>query len=149
MAGLRSSTVRAGLPITRRTEPSSIRSASCRLLRKSAPQHSLWTAWTSLARPTPPTGQQQHPKRTFDVLQKPDIFTRSRQPRPAVVIQSEPLAATDSLLVCPLTSTQRDAPLYRLSVAPDAENGLRRASDIMVDKITAVQRARIGAAIGT
>src|SRR5215203_4080979 len=52
--------VRAGLPITRRTEPSSIRSASCRLLRKSAPQQSLWTAWTSLARPTPPTGQQQH-----------------------------------------------------------------------------------------
>src|SRR3954463_14255852 len=27
---------------------------------KSAPQQSLWTAWTSLARPTPPTGQQQH-----------------------------------------------------------------------------------------
>src|SRR5215213_6576068 len=77
MAGSRSSTVRAGLPITRRTEPSSIRSASCRLLRKSAPQHSLWTAWTSLARPTPPTGQ--HQKRTCDVLQMPDIFTRSRQ----------------------------------------------------------------------
>jgi len=57
------------------------------------------------------------------------------KPRPAVVIQSERLAATDSLLVCPLTSTQRDAPLYRLAVAPDAENGLRRASDIMVDKI--------------
>src|SRR5215217_2160966 len=78
MAGLRSSTVRAGLPITRRTEPSSIRSASCRLLRKSAPQHSLWTAWTSLARPTPPT--RQHQKRTCDVLHKPDIFTRYRQP---------------------------------------------------------------------
>ncbi|MFL4992643.1 MAG: type II toxin-antitoxin system PemK/MazF family toxin [Microvirga sp.] len=71
------------------------------------------------------------------------------KPRPAVVIQSERLAATDSLLVCPLTSTQRDTPLYRLAVAPDAENGLRRASDIMVDKITAVRRARIGVAIGT
>ena len=68
------------------------------------------------------------------------------KPRPAVVIQSERLAATDSLLVCPLTSTQRDTPLYRLA---DAENGLRRASDIMVDKITAVRRVRIGAAIGT
>ena len=31
------------------------------------------------------------------------------KPRPAVVIQPERLAATDSLLVCPLTSTQRDA----------------------------------------
>ena len=71
------------------------------------------------------------------------------KPRPAVVIQSERLAATDSLLVCPLTSTQRDAPLYRLAVAPDAENGLRQASDIMVDKITAVRRARVGTPIGS
>ena len=70
------------------------------------------------------------------------------KPRPAVVIQSKRLAATDSLLVCPLTSAQRDAPLYRLAVAPDAENGLRRASDVMVDKITAVRRARIGTPIG-
>src|SRR5215211_1355805 len=84
MAGSRSSTVRAGLPITRRTEPSSIRSASYRLLRKSAPQHSLWTAWTSLARPTPPTGQQQQQKRTCDVLQSPDIFARYRQAFAAV-----------------------------------------------------------------
>src|SRR3954463_8046333 len=29
--------------------------------------------------PTPPTGQHQHQKRTCDVLQMPDIFTRSRQ----------------------------------------------------------------------
>src|SRR4051812_15412306 len=29
--------------------------------------------------PTPPTGQHQHQKRTFDALQKPDIFTCSRQ----------------------------------------------------------------------
>ena len=71
------------------------------------------------------------------------------KPRPAVVIQSERLAATDSLLVCPLTSAQREAPLYRLAITPDAENSLRRASDIMVDKITAVRRARLGAAIGT
>src|SRR3954465_5148268 len=28
--------------------------------------------------PTPPTGQHQHQKRTFDALQKPDIFTCSR-----------------------------------------------------------------------
>src|SRR3954447_18476437 len=33
--------------------------------------------------PTPPTGQHQHQKRTFDALQKPDIFTCSRQAMPA------------------------------------------------------------------
>src|SRR3954469_11197071 len=79
MAGLRSSTVRAGLPIRRRTYPLSIGSAACRLLRKSAPQQSLWTAWTSLVRPTSPTGQSQHQKRTCDVLRRPDIFTCYRQ----------------------------------------------------------------------
>src|SRR4051794_13692176 len=31
--------------------------------------------------PTPPTGQHQHQKRTFDALQKPDIFTCSRHYR--------------------------------------------------------------------
>ena len=64
----------------------------------------------------------------------------------STAVRSERAAITK--LVCPLTSTQRDAPLYRLAVAPDAQNGLRQASDIMVDKITAVRRARIGAAIG-
>ena len=82
---------------------------------------------------------------TIVIVALPGDYGKSR---PAVVIQSERLAATDSLLVCPLTSTPRDAPLYRLSVPPDAENGLRQASDIMVDKITAVRRARIGTPIG-
>src|SRR3954469_20891718 len=71
------------------------------------------------------------------------------KPRPAVVIQSERLPPAARPPLVPPPSTQRDAPLYRLAVAPDAENGLQRASDIMVDKITAVRRARIGAAIGT
>jgi mRNA interferase MazF len=70
------------------------------------------------------------------------------KPRPAVIIQSERLAATDSLFVCLVTSTQRDTPLYRLAVVPDTENGLREASDVMVDKIMAVPRAKIRAVIG-
>ena len=35
-------------------------------------------AWTSAGSPTPPTGHQ-HQQRTFDVLRRPDIFTRYRQ----------------------------------------------------------------------
>ena len=34
------------------------------------------------------------------------------KPRPAVVIQSDWLAETDSVLVCLLTSTVRETPLY-------------------------------------
>ncbi len=71
------------------------------------------------------------------------------KPRPAVVIQSDSLDKTDSVLVCLVTSTRRDAPFYRLDIAASAKTGLRSASPIMIDKIMAVRRDRCGAAIGT
>ena len=70
------------------------------------------------------------------------------KPRPALVIQSDRLDETDSVLVCLLTTTLRSAPLYRLAVPAGAETGLRDASQIMVDKIVAVRRERCGAPIG-
>jgi mRNA interferase MazF len=41
-----------------------------------------------------------------------------------------------------------DAPAFRITVEPDAGNGLRERSQIMVDKILAVPRTRIGSVIG-
>ena len=70
------------------------------------------------------------------------------KPRPALVIQSDFLADTDSVLVCLLTTTQREAPLYRLSLPAGDGTGLREASQVMVDKIMAVRRDRCGAPIG-
>lgn len=70
------------------------------------------------------------------------------KPRPAVVIQSDWLAETDSVLVCLMTSTLREAPIYRLTVAPTPENGLQVVSQVMVDKIMAVRRVKCGASIG-
>lgn len=70
------------------------------------------------------------------------------KPRPAVVIQSDWLAETDSVLVCLLTSTVREAPLYRLTILSTPETGLRQASQVMVDKIVAVRRDKCGPAIG-
>lgn len=70
------------------------------------------------------------------------------KPRPAVVIQSDWLAETDSVLVCLLTSTLREAPIYRLTVEPTPENGLRTVSQVMVDKIVAVRREKCGAVVG-
>jgi len=71
-----------------------------------------------------------------------------RKPRPALVIQSDFLPETDSVLVCLLTTTLRAAPLYRLAVPAGAETGLREPSQVMVDKIMAVRRDRCGAVIG-
>jgi mRNA interferase MazF len=70
------------------------------------------------------------------------------KPRPAVVIQSDWLNAADTLLVALLTSTLVDSPLYRLGVAPGAKNGLKAASQVMVDKIIAIPRQKCGKVIG-
>jgi len=70
------------------------------------------------------------------------------KPCPAVVIQSDWLGETDSVLICLCTSTLRDAPFYRLTLEPSPENGLQVVSQMMVDKIMAVRRDKCGAPIG-
>jgi len=55
------------------------------------------------------------------------------KPRPAVVIQSDWVDGTDSVLVCLFTSTLRDAPIFRLTVEPLPANGLKTVSQVMVD----------------
>ncbi|MEI8396438.1 MAG: type II toxin-antitoxin system PemK/MazF family toxin [Rhodospirillaceae bacterium] len=70
------------------------------------------------------------------------------KPRPAVVIQSDWLTETDSVLVCLITTTVRDAPIYRLAVPAGVETGLREPSQVMVDKIMAVRRTKCGPPIG-
>jgi mRNA interferase MazF len=70
------------------------------------------------------------------------------KPRPAVIVQSDNLGETDSVLVCLLTSTLRDASLYRLDVPAGEKTGLRTPSQIMVDKIMAVRRAKCSPPIG-
>jgi mRNA interferase MazF len=70
------------------------------------------------------------------------------KPRPALVIQSDFLAETDSVLVCLVTTVPRAAPLYRLPLPAGDGTGLREPSQVMVDKIMAVRRDRCGAPIG-
>ncbi len=71
------------------------------------------------------------------------------KPRPAVVIQTDLVNEThSSIVVCPVTSHLQDAELFRLTIEPSPDNGLRKTSQIMVDKIVAVRRDRIREAIG-
>ena len=53
-----------------------------------------------------------------------------------------------SVTLCLVTSELRDAPIFRITVDPSPENGLRRVSQVQVDKTLTVARERIGAAIG-
>ena len=69
-------------------------------------------------------------------------------PRPAVIVQDDSFDATDSITICAFTSDPTDAPLFRLVVEPNERNGLRTACRLMVDKITTVPKAKIGAHVG-
>jgi len=70
------------------------------------------------------------------------------KPRPALVIQADAFDQHPSVTVLPLTSELHDAPLFRVPVAAGRETGLRKASQIMVDKATTVPRAKVGARMG-
>ncbi len=87
-------------------------------------------------------------------MKRGDIVTVAVQgdygkPRPAVVIESDRLPATDSVLVCLMTSTLREeTPFRRHPVEASPSTGLHVASQVMVDKIFAVRRNKCGAPIG-
>jgi mRNA interferase MazF len=87
-------------------------------------------------------------------MKRGDIWTiaggkdYARKPRPVVVIQDDSFDATDSITVCAFTTDETDAPLFRLPVQPNERNGLRAACRLMLDKITTVPKAKVGARVG-
>lgn len=70
------------------------------------------------------------------------------KPRPALIVQADQFAALDSVAILPITSTLIDAPLLRLTVTPSATNGLRKTSQIMLDKPITVKVDKIGQPFG-
>ncbi len=70
------------------------------------------------------------------------------KPRPALVIQSDLFDVHPSVTVLPVTSELRGTPLFRVRVEPSNDNGLRKTSEIMVDKAQTVVRERVGDPIG-
>jgi mRNA interferase MazF len=70
------------------------------------------------------------------------------KPRPALVVQDDAFVDLESLTVLRLTTDLRTFPLFRIDIAPEASNGLREHSQIMIDKAVAVPRHRIGRRIG-
>ena len=82
-----------------------------------------------------------------------DLVTISLQgdfgnPRPALVIQSDQFNEHATVTVLPVTGTMVAAPLLRVTVHPDADNGLQKPSLVMVDKAMTVKRDKVGPAFG-
>lgn len=70
------------------------------------------------------------------------------KPRPALVIQSERFEEVGTIAVMLISGTLVNAPLIRPTIEPTPENGLRKPSQVMVDKIMAVKKDRLGPAFG-
>ena len=71
------------------------------------------------------------------------------KPRPALIVQSDLFNETHaSVTIVPVTSTLLDAPLFRLTLEPSPETGLRSLCQIMVDKVTTVKRDKVGKRVG-
>jgi len=70
------------------------------------------------------------------------------KPRPALILQDDAFAATDSVTVLPLTSHLLDAPLLRVRIGAGQMSGLDRDSDVMVDKLTTVRRSNVATRVG-
>ncbi len=73
----------------------------------------------------------------------------SGKPRPAVVVQSDLFNPTHaSVTLCPITSVLQDAPLFRPGLEPSMVNGLKKESQVMVDKVFSARRQNIDRKIG-
>jgi len=70
------------------------------------------------------------------------------KPRPVVILQDDRFDMTDSITICAFTTDPTDAPLFRLLIEPNERNGLRAICRLMVDKITTVPKAKLGARVG-
>ena len=70
------------------------------------------------------------------------------KPRPCVIVQDDAFDATHSITICAFTTDPTEAPLFRIRIEADDENGLGSTSSLMVDKITTVPKNRLGRRIG-
>ena len=86
-------------------------------------------------------------------MKRGDLVTVALQgdygkPRPALIIQSDQFAELDGVTLALLTSDGSDSPLFRVNIKPSPKNGLRKPSQILLDKIMTVPRAKASRVIG-
>jgi mRNA interferase MazF len=84
-------------------------------------------------------------------VRRGDIVTvAAGKPRPAVVVQSDHLLPYPMVIVVPFTSEveARPPPFTRITVDPSPINGLRRVSQIMVDRIIGLPASSLRSTAG-
>ena len=73
----------------------------------------------------------------------------SGKPRPAVIVQANrSLQGHPSVTLCLLTSTLLYAPMVRIPVTTNPRNRLKKASQLMYDRLFTVPTTSIGGVVG-
>lgn len=70
------------------------------------------------------------------------------KPRPAIIVQADDFEQLESVMVVPLTSDRLRQEVFRIHLEPSEQNGLREKSQVMIDKIATLPRAKAGTFIG-
>jgi mRNA interferase MazF len=70
------------------------------------------------------------------------------KPRPALVVQADIFAILPSVTLLQLTSDVHEEHLVRITVQPSAGNGLRKPSQVMIDRAITVPRTKVGPVFG-
>lgn len=71
------------------------------------------------------------------------------KPRPAVIVQVDVLNDhLRTVLPCPISSFSSNPSFFRVAVEPTPENGLKLPSEIMVEKLQAANKSKIGQVVG-
>jgi mRNA interferase MazF len=71
------------------------------------------------------------------------------KPRPAVVVQSNLFNSLhETIMLCPISSELTGLTLFRVALPKSEFTGLKKDSEVMVDKMTASKRSRIRQQIG-
>jgi mRNA interferase MazF len=86
-------------------------------------------------------------------MRRGDLVTIAMQgdfgkPRPALIIQSDRYERLVTVTVLPVTSAVTAAPLLRVDIQPDGENGLSKHSQVMLDKAMTLRRDKVGPVFG-
>ncbi len=83
------------------------------------------------------------------IIADPDAGDFAGKPRPAVIIQADAfLEDHASITTCLISGHLTGLALFRLPVPADEHTGLRKPSEICIDKVQTVWRHRTGPRIG-
>ena len=70
------------------------------------------------------------------------------KPRPALVIQADQFSDAATTTVLLISATLVGAPLIRVPIEPSPEDGLRKPSQVMVDKAMTVKNEKMSSPFG-